>query len=92
MNKKLNTILFMLGGTVLNVVLMLGLFVLFLFLGNKVLTPETGSNVKMLIFLLIIGFSVVGSFFLYSKIIKAITKKWNLEDYMHPIFSSKKRR
>ena len=82
----------MLGGTVLNVVLMLGLFVLFLFLGNKVLTPETGSNIKMLIFMLIIGFSVVGSFFLYSKIVKAITKKWKLEEYMHPLFSSKKRR
>lgn len=92
MNKKLNTVLFMLGGTVLNIVLMLGLFVLFLFLGNKVLTPETSANLKMLVFLLIMGFSVVGSFFIYSKIIKFITKKWNLEEYMHPLFPSKKRR
>lgn len=81
----------MLGGTVLNIVLLLGLFILFLFLGNKVLTPETSSNIKMLVFLLIIGFSVVGSFFLYSRIIKLITKKWNLEEYMHPLFSSRKR-
>jgi len=90
MNKKLNTILFMLGGTVLNVLLMLGLFLLFLYLGNLVLTPETDSNVKMLVFLLIIGFSVVGSFFLYSRIIKFISKKWNLEEYMHPLFSRKR--
>lgn len=81
----------MLGGTVLNIVLMLGLFILFLFLGNRILTPETSSNIKMLIFLLIIGFSVVGSFFLYSRIIKAITKKWNLEEYMHPLFTRKRR-
>jgi hypothetical protein len=91
MNKKLNTVLFMLGGTVLNIVLMLGLFVLFLFLGNKVLTPETSANLKMLVFLLIMGFSVVGSFFIYSKIVKFITKKWNLEEYMHPIFSKRKK-
>jgi len=89
MNKKLNTILFMLGGTVLNVLLMLGLFLLFLYLGNMVLTPETDSNIKMLVFLLIIGFSVVGSFFLYSRIVKYISKKWNLEEYMHPLFSRK---
>lgn len=92
MNKKLNTVLFMLGGTVVNIVLMLGLFILFLFLGNKVLTPETSANIKMLIFLLIMGFSVVGSFFIYSKIVKFVTKKWNLEEYMHPIFSNRKRR
>jgi len=90
MNKKLNTILFMLGGTVLNIVLMLGLFLLFLYLGNMVLTPETDSNIKMLVFLLIIGFSVVGSFFLYSRIVKYISKKWNLEEYMHPLFSRKR--
>ena len=82
----------MLGGTVVNIVLMLGLFILFLFLGNKVLTPETSANIKMLIFLLIMGFSVVGSFFIYSKIVKFVTKKWNLEEYMHPIFSNRKRR
>ncbi|MDC7232291.1 MAG: leader peptide processing enzyme [Spirochaetales bacterium] len=91
MNKKLNTVLFMIGGTILNILLMLALFVLFLFLGNKVLTPETASNIKMLVFLLIIGFSVVGSFFLYSRIVKFITKKWNLEEYMHPLFSGKRR-
>jgi len=89
MNKKLNTILFMLAGTVLNIFLMLVLFLLFLFLGNMILTPETDSNIKMLIFLLIIGFSVVGSFFLYSRIVKYISKKWNLEEYMHPLFSKK---
>ncbi|MDA3957148.1 leader peptide processing enzyme [Oceanispirochaeta sp.] len=90
MNKKLNTVLFMLGGTIVNIILMLGLFLLFLYLGNLVLTPETDSNMKMLIFLLIIGISVVGSFFLYSKIVKMINKKWNLENYMHPLFSRKR--
>lgn len=90
MNKKLNTVLFMLGGTIVNIFLMLGLFLLFLYLGNLVLTPETDSNLKMLIFLLIIGCSVVGSFFLYSRIVKMINKKWNLENYMHPLFTRKR--
>ncbi|QEN09233.1 leader peptide processing enzyme [Oceanispirochaeta crateris] len=90
MNKKLNTVLFMLAGTILNIFLMLGLFLLFLYLGNLVLTPETDSSLKMLVFLLIIGFSVVGSFFLYSRIVKIINKRWNLENYMHPFFTRKR--
>jgi predicted MFS family arabinose efflux permease len=80
----------MLAGTILNIFLMLGLFLLFLYLGNLVLTPETDSSLKMLVFLLIIGFSVVGSFFLYSRIVKIINKRWNLENYMHPFFTRKR--
>ncbi|MDC7242303.1 MAG: leader peptide processing enzyme [Spirochaetales bacterium] len=91
MNKKLNTVLFMIGGTILNIVLMVLIFVIGLFLGNQILTPESDANLKTVVFLAIIGISVVGSFFLYSKIIKFITNKWNLEDYMHPFFSGKKR-
>ncbi len=87
----MNTVLFMIGGTIVNIVLMLVLFVVFLFLGNQVLTPESDPNVKMAVFLAIIGISVVGSFFLYSRIVKFITNKWNLEDYMYPFFSGKKR-
>lgn len=92
MNKKVNTLLFMLAGTVVNIVLMLGLFILFLFLGNLVLTPETDSSIKLLVFLMIIGLSVVGSFLIYSRIVKFVTTRWNLEQIMHPIFSRRNRK
>ncbi len=90
MNKKVNTILFMLAGTVLNIVTMLGLFLILLFAANLVLTPETDSTIKMVVFLLVITLSVLGSFFLYSRLVKWINEKWDLDRYMHPLFGKKR--
>ena len=90
MNKKVNTILFMLAGTVLNIVMMLAIFLILLFAANFVLTPETDSTVKMVVFLLVISLSVVGSFFFYSKVIKWINGKWDLDQYLHPLFGKKR--
>ncbi len=89
MNKKLNTILFMLGGTILNIFLMLAFFLVLLFGANIVITPETAPTVKMLIFLLVIVLSVVGAFLVYSKIIKWVSGKWDLEKTMHPLFGKR---
>jgi hypothetical protein len=33
-----------------------------------------------------------GTLFIYSKLVKWVTKKYNLEDKLSPIFSSKKKR
>ena len=90
MNKKVNTILFMLAGTVLNIVVMLVLFLILLFAANLILTPETDSTIKMVVFLLVITLSVLGSFFLYSRLVKWINGKWDLDQYMHPLFGKKR--
>jgi len=90
MNKKLNTVLFMLAGTVLNIVVMLALFLLLLFGANLILTPESDATLKMLVFLVVVVVSVVGTFFIYSRIVKWINNKWNLEQYMHPLFGRKR--
>jgi len=90
MNKKLNTLLFMLVGTIVNIVMMLAIFLLLLYGANLILTPESDSTVKMVIFFLVVSLSVVGTFFLYSKLIKVINRKWDLEQYMHPLFGRKR--
>ena len=92
MNKKVNTALFLLAATIVNVLLMLVLFILLLFLGNLVLTPETDSSIKLLVFLMIIGLSVVGSFLIYSRLVKFVSTRWKLEEIMHPIFSRRNRK
>ncbi len=87
MNKKLNTAIFMIAGTILNIVLMLGLFIFFLYLGNLILTPDTANGLKMTVFFLIMVLSVGLSFFIYSRLIRFLSRKWNLEEHLHPIFS-----
>lgn len=89
MNKKLNTVLFMLAGTVLNIFMMLASFLILLFLANLVLTPESNDTFRMVVFLLVVSLSIIGSFILYSKIVKRINEKYNLDQYMHPLFGKK---
>lgn len=89
MNKKLNTVLFMLAGTVLNIFMMLASFLILLFLANFILTPETGATMKMVVFFLVIALSVIGSFLLYSRIVKWINEKYSLDQYMHPLFGKR---
>ena len=78
--------LFMLAGTVLNIFLMIGFFLLLLLGANFIITPETSPAFKMLTFLLVIVLSVVAAFFIYSRVIKWINGKWELEKYIHPLF------
>ncbi|OQY35615.1 MAG: hypothetical protein B6241_00020 [Spirochaetaceae bacterium 4572_59] len=92
MNKKLNTVLFMLGGTLLNIFLMLASFLILLLLATRLLAhfPDVGGTLKMVIFLLVVSISIISSFMLYSKIVKWINKKYSLDKYMHPLFAKKR--
>jgi len=91
MNKKVNTAIFMLVATVINVVLMLLLFVLLLYLIG-VIFPEPsiglGQGLLIVAFLLALG----GSFGIYTLVIRWFSKKIDMEKYFHPIFKPRNRR
>lgn len=91
MNKKTNTVLFMFGATVFNVVAMIVIFVvLFLLYGRflaSVISPEVG---QVIIIVLFIG-SIALTYFIYHRLIRWISSKWNLDDYFDPIFSRRKK-
>lgn len=89
MNKKLNTFLFLLVGTVVNIGIMLILLILFLYLIGFLFTSETSSQVVSVLTLGAVMLSVVGSYLIYSQIIKFINRKWNLENYIAPLFRRK---
>jgi hypothetical protein len=86
MNKKANTVLFMLGATVLNVVLMvaifLGLMLLYAWIVPGGFSTQLGQVVGILLFLGSIGLT----YFIYHRIVKWISNKWNLDEYFDPIF------
>ena len=93
MNKKLNTVYFLLGATVLNLLILvllavvLGISVGFIY--QKLGVDSQGLS--LLAVLIILFGSIAGTFFLYSRIIKWVVKKWNLDNYIEPIFRLKKR-
>ncbi|MHC1691540.1 MAG: leader peptide processing enzyme [Sphaerochaetaceae bacterium] len=87
MNKKLNTALFLIGATLLNVLIMIVLFLVCLFLLNAFVDPE--SSMASLWIGLMFLVSIGGSFFIYTLIMKVITKKFDLEHVLHPLFKSR---
>ncbi len=91
MNKKLNALLFMLVGTLVNIILMLGFFIFFLYLSSLVLTPDTPGSIKMTVFFIIMVASVGLAFVVYSRLIKFLNRKWNLEANMQGLFSKSRK-
>ena len=91
MNKKLNTVLFILGASVLNVLLMLILMALGMILISLVLPENVSQGLASILYILILVLSVAGSFFIYHRGIRFLSKKIDMDKYFHPIFKRRKR-
>ncbi|MFA7371725.1 MAG: leader peptide processing enzyme [Sphaerochaetaceae bacterium] len=89
MGKKINTLLFIVIATILNIVLMIALFIGCLFLVTRFVNPE--STMMPLIFGLIFLVSIGGSFVVYNLLIRWFSKKYSLEKYLSPLFSRKRK-
>lgn len=88
MNKKTNTLIFMLIATIVNIVLLCLFFGIGLIIINVIASffPESGL-VPALMILVFLAAIVLG-FFAYSKLVKWAIDRFNLEEKMDPIFSS----
>lgn len=89
MNKKVNTVLFVLGATLVNMVVMAILFVICLILIARFVDPESPMMPLFLGLMFIV--SIGGSFYLYTVVMKKITVKYNLEQFLDPIFWKKRK-
>ncbi len=89
MNKKVNTVLFMLGATVVNVLMMIIIFLVLMLLYAWLVpggfATQLGQVIGIVLFLAAIGLT----YFLYHRMIKVISTKWNLDDYFDPIFGKR---
>ena len=90
MNKKLNTFVFIIGATLINVLLIMVLLIGLILLAGVLFSEPSDALAQALLigsFLL----SLVGAFAIYSRIIKMISKRIDMDKYFHPIFKPKKR-
>lgn len=90
MNKKVNTVLFILGATIVNIVVMAILFLICLVLIARFVNPESPLMPLWLGIMFLV--SIGGSFFLYTIVMKRVTAKFNMEKYLDPIFTRKGRK
>ena len=94
MNKKLNSIFFILGATAFNVlVALISLVILFFIFINFIhpVIPESES-VYQWTFLQLFVASCAISFFVYRAVIKIVLKKINIDKYFDPLIMSRYRK
>jgi hypothetical protein len=92
MNKRVNTLLFILGATVFNILVTLMLILMFSFIYIKFIMPFLPGDVQAWPFVLIFIGAVVLSFVVYRVVLNILLKKINIEKYFDPIFRGGGRR
>lgn len=88
MNKKLNTVLFVLAATLINLIIMAIFFTICLVLLSLLANPE--SSFMPLFLGLVFLVSIGGTYYVYTVIVKWISTKFPVEEYLAPLFKRKK--
>ena len=91
MSKKTNTFLFILGGTVFNILVTVLCFIIFLVIYSKFLYPQLPESSGAWVMPVIFIASIVVSFLIYRLAVKILIKKVDMEKHFDPIFSNRKR-
>ena len=86
MSKKTNTLLFILGGTIFNILITVICFIGFLVIYSQFLYPHLPESSAAWVMPIIFVASIVISFLVYRLAIKIIMKKVDMEKYFDPIF------
>ena len=89
MNKKANTILFMLGATAVNVIMMVVIFLALMLLYAWIVPGGFSTQVGQVIGIVLFLGSIGLTYFLYHRMVKWMSKKWNLEEHFDPIFGKR---
>jgi hypothetical protein len=91
MNKKVNTLLFILGATLFNIITtVIGFFIL-LQLYVKLILPHVPENGTGWGFALILIVALALSFIVYRVVLKVLIKKVDIEKYFDPLIGGRKR-
>lgn len=89
MQKRSNTVIFLIGATALNMILIVGLFIVALFLLGRLFPPET-AEAGGTVLLASAAVGLVGGFLAYRYLIKWAQRKFNIDQYMGPLFGPRR--
>ncbi len=90
MSKKANTAVFIIAATLFNLLLM-GMLLIVSFVLAARTFGDSSSPLAGLIGFLIIGVPIVVTFFVYGAVMRWVQKRWNLDQYLHPLFRRRRR-
>jgi len=86
MNKKVNTLLFILGATVFNVIVAVAGFIVLLMIYGKFIHPKIPESAYSWSVSLILIASIAISILVYRAVLKYLLKKIDIEKYFDPLF------
>ncbi|MCL2763307.1 MAG: leader peptide processing enzyme [Treponema sp.] len=89
MNKKVNTILFVLGATLFNIIITVAAFLLLLIGCAKFILPVLPEGLQGWFFPVIFIASIAVAFVVYRFILRLLLKKIDVEKYFDPLFFNK---
>ncbi|MBN2531839.1 MAG: hypothetical protein JXB88_03050 [Spirochaetales bacterium] len=89
MNKKLNYVLFLLAATVVNIIIMALLFFI-PFILLALLLGKSFETIYPILIIILPLVSIVGGYFIYSKLYMFFREKVNMEKYFEPLFKRNK--
>jgi len=92
MNKKLNTLFFLLGATLVNILVALGLAAVLLVIYAKLLAPVLPPSVNAIAVAVLVLGSMAGSFPIYRWLVGLFQKRVDMEKYFDPLVKPKRRR
>jgi hypothetical protein len=84
-------VLFFLGATVFNIVLMVGLAILFGLAILLIAGPNSNPNIVFPLIILGLIASMVLTFLIYGKVMKWVTVKFELQKHIPQLFKGKKK-
>ena len=87
MSKKTNTLIFLLGATVVNIIITVICFLAFLVLFSRFLFPLFPEDSIAWVLPVIFVLSIVASVLIYRMMIKFLMKKVDMNKYFDPIFN-----
>ena len=90
MSKKTNTFLFILAGTVFNILVTILCFVILLVVYGRFLQPILPESATGIALPIIFIAAIVASFLVYRLVIKIVMKKVDMEKYFDPIFGPRR--
>ena len=91
MNKKVNTLLFILGATLYNILITILAFLLLLILCARFVMPLLQEDAQMWVFPLIFIAAMVIAFIIYRYTIKLLMKRINVDKYFDPIIGNRRK-
>jgi len=90
MNKKVNTLLFVLGATLFNFIVTVICFIALLMLYTSFLAPLISEEHRPWGFLVVFIGAIALSFIIYRLVLKLLLKKVPVEKYFDPIFGKRR--